>query len=146
LLSDLDVSHCGARVPRPDDKSTRNHPLLTHTRSVDFGVHLSVSPQTEPVQIRRSDERPAAIDDHRLGVHHRSVPVPDFESGFEQPTQAMLRGEADEKWMTRRGQDQLHIHAAAAGSDECLRQRWRWHGVLVQTPTVTLNYLDQGPT
>ena len=96
--------------------------------NVDFGV----APKAERVDVGRANERPRAIHDDGLGVHHHPGPVTDFGTGVQHPPKCVLGGEADEKRSADARQNELHVDAAASGGGQRLGQRRSWHRVLVR--------------
>ena len=99
------------------------------------------SAKAEAVQVCRSDERSAVNDDDRLGVHDRPVPVSDLTpASSNRPGDAPSR--SPRRTASRRGKDQLHVHAAAAGRDEDIAERRRRHGILVRHEHFRLRRVD----
>ena len=62
-----------------------------------------------------SHERPAAVHDDGLGVHHHPGPVPDLRTSLQHPPKGMLGREANEEWIADARQHELHVDAAATG-------------------------------
>ena len=103
---------------------------------VAFGeeIQLVVPEQARDVEITRPDARPAVIDQQRLGMQHRALPLEDAGTRTQQIAVADPRGIPQDGEVARAGDEQAHVHPGPCGVDQAGVQRRRGDQIRVGDP------------
>jgi hypothetical protein len=111
-------------VLRPAARAVLDHlrelgaQLVRKVRVADDDVRLAREQQAVRVDVRRSDGRPAVVDDGDLRVHERPVVFLDLDAGGEELPVQRPRGIMQQRVLDARLQEQRHAHAPRGRGDE----------------------------